>query len=101
MESEDQAIDRILWQGRQWRVVDGFLLADTESGVYDVPWARLGPAMPGIHSTIHADLIGKRWVDFDDFCAAYRHAVVFAGTESHDIDAMEAGARQIKSGERI
>ncbi len=82
-----------MWQGRQWRVIDGFIEAETESGVYDISWQRLGPAMSDLRPAIHIEIAGKRWVDFEDFCAAYRKAVELAGIDSHDIDAMEAAGR--------
>lgn len=96
---DDGATNNVLWQGRQWRVVPGFLEAKAgqdEYSTYDLAWNELGPRLGGVMASLHASLSEKVWVDYDDFCTAYRVAVTFAGTPDHDIDALEEYGRSLR-----
>lgn len=85
--------DEVLYRNKQWQVIQDFLEC-TENG-YWIDWARLGSRIEGGDYEWHHHMCGKRWVDFDAFCDAWRAAARFAGL-TVSVDALDKTERECR-----
>jgi hypothetical protein len=85
--------DTVLWVGRQWLVTSDGLVATEGLEGYWISTNRLAENMDDHDPTISdwlTQLSGKRWVDLEDFIAAWCVAVVVHRVELGEIDVMKS-----------
>ena len=92
-----------IWRGRQWRVLENGDIEEIENPAKPYPDYEIG----ALDLTLGIDddaglpwplqMAGKRWVDIDDFCLAFRHACVAAGLEVKNLDKLCQTAQEMNS----
>lgn len=89
-----------IYRGSQWRVTRKGMerVGTNEFNGYFIERDDLTRGVSDVNASWPVHLAQKRWVDLEDFEAAYRAAIGHFGMEAPNIDEIFAAAREIRRG---